>query len=140
MERSTIFSTRFVKVGKAFPGFPALAVLLTFFFFAGDTGSVFASEIPVVRGANWVDSSHAEKKAFLLGMATVIAAEREMQEEGNYSSCRSVVPVFVNAFKGYTLDDVLEELDGYFRSRPEELHRPVIEVLWYEMALPETAE
>jgi hypothetical protein len=49
---------------------------------------------------------------------------------------QSVVPRFVRGLKGHTLDSVREGLDRWYAAHPDQLQRPVIETIWFEMVVP----
>ena len=48
----------------------------------------------------------------------------------------SLVPVLVRGMDGKTIDEVKMELDAWYANNPDRLERPVLETIWYELALP----
>jgi hypothetical protein len=42
----------------------------------------------------------------------------------------------VKGLKGQTLDSVREGLNKWYAAHPEQLQRPVIETIWFEMVVP----
>ena len=45
-------------------------------------------------------------------------------------------PVLLNGLSGVGIPDLVAQLDTYYAGNPEQLKRPVLEVLYIEMALP----
>ena len=87
--------------------------------------SVHAAEIPVVTGEHWTRSSDDVKKAYLVGFQGKPPADAE-----------SFVPRLVKGLQGQTLDSVREGLNQWYAANPGKLQRPVIETIWFEMAVP----
>jgi hypothetical protein len=97
----------------------------------GDRGAL------VVTGKHWVDSTEREKKAFLIGMGTIIEIEQEVQSKNPTSEkARSFIPTFVAGLSQYSITDVMNELDNWYQANPDKLDRPVIEVIWSELVMP----
>jgi len=112
----------------------AFAVVLALVFCLG-ASQASAREVPVVTGEHWVKSTEGERKAFLLGAATIIALEYQVQN-GQPEADKTLVDTWVPGLTPYTLADLVKGLDDYYKNNPDKLNRPVIEVLWTEFALP----
>jgi len=95
---------------------------------------------PVVTGHQWVQSSQHEKLAYVNGMTTIIELEKEAQckVEANLSGT-SLNDGWVKGLAGLRLEDIVSQLDAYYRNNPTQANRPVVEVLWYEVASPNIA-
>lgn len=89
---------------------------------------------PVVTGQHWKNSTPDEKLAFVAGMTTIIELEKEVQ--GADSQGKSLVSSWVKGLSKYNLKDIVAALDDYFTRKPDQLERPVVEVLWVEVAEP----
>ncbi|GAB6035530.1 hypothetical protein JCM15519_00890 [Fundidesulfovibrio butyratiphilus] len=89
---------------------------------------------PVVTGQNWKNSTPEEKLAFIAGMTTIIELEKEVQ--GPDPQGKSLIPGWVKGLSKYKLKDIVAALDDYFAKKPDQLDRPVVEVLWVEVAEP----
>ncbi|MEE4378528.1 MAG: hypothetical protein V2J55_13625 [Candidatus Competibacteraceae bacterium] len=100
--------------------------------------TVQATELPILTGEHWTESTEAQKKAFLFGMATMLEAEQEAQGDnpGKEVVENSLVPTLVKGLDPYTIMTAMEAIDSYYGQNSDKLKRPVIEVIWFELALP----
>ena len=112
----------------------ALCLALT-----GLCASAPAAELPIVNGKHWQASSEKEKKAFLLGAATIIKLEHEVQGNEPLPKEKSLIASWVAGLSKYTLTDVQLAVDAYYKNNPDKLERSVVEVVWYELTLPNLA-
>jgi len=99
-------------------------------------GTARADEVPLITGKHWTDSSEPLKKAYLVGIANVVQIDVAYQAGNAPADGQSVVPRFARGLKGQTLDTVREGLDRWYASHPDQLQRPVIETIWFEMVVP----
>jgi hypothetical protein len=49
---------------------------------------------------------------------------------------RSIVPVLLEGLSGTSIADIVAQLDKFYADHPGQTSRPVLEVLYIEMALP----
>lgn len=98
--------------------------------------SVHAAEIPVVTGEHWTRSSDDVKKAYLVGIANLAQVESAYFQGKPPADAESFVPRPVKGLQGQTLDSVREGLNQWYAANPGKLQRPVIETIWFEMAVP----
>jgi hypothetical protein len=98
-------------------------------------GSARADEVPLVTGEHWTNSSEPVKKAYLIGIANLIQVETAYFGATPPPDSQSFVPRFAKGLKGQTLDSVREGLDSWFAGHPDQLQRPIIETIWFEMVL-----
>jgi hypothetical protein len=96
-----------------------------------------APHLEIVTGTEWTDSSLEQKQAYLFGVGNVLQIERAMAGD-SYQDMRgsSIVPVLLDGLSGVSLDTIVMQLDKYYADNPDQSKRPVIEVLYLEMALP----
>jgi hypothetical protein len=113
--------TLFLSVLLAMTGFVA---------WAGD-------DLEIVTGEHWTDSSMEQRRAYLFGVGNMLEIEQAMAGD-TYQSMRgrSVVPVLLEGLSGVSISDIVVQLDKFYADHPDQLNRPVIEVLYLEMALP----
>ena len=52
------------------------------------------------------------------------------------SDAQNRVPRLVRGLRGQTLDSVRQGLDKWYAANPGRLQRPVLETIWFEIALP----
>jgi hypothetical protein len=97
-----------------------------------------AAEVEIVTGEHWVKSTPEQKRAYLIGVANVLQIERAYHGRRNNppSDDQSLIPRMAKGLSGTTLDGVSQGLDAWYAKNPEQLKRPVIEVIWFEMVVP----
>lgn len=99
------------------------------------TGNAARAEyIPIVTGQQWINSSEGEKKAYLVGISNLLDIERAYA--GNAANRNDIAQRFGKGMQGQTLDGVRQGLDNYYSANPTMIQHPVIETLWFQMALP----
>jgi len=95
-----------------------------------------AAEVPIVTGEQWTKSSEDVKKAYLVGIANLAQVEAAYAGNNPPSDAQSFLPRLSKGMQGQTLDSVREGLNRWYAANPGKLQRPVIETIWFEMALP----
>ena len=100
------------------------------------SGIARAQEIPVVTGEHWTRSSVEMKKAYLVGMANIVLIEIAYEGANPVSDAQSILPRMVKGLKGQTLDSVREALDRWYAAHPDQIRRPVVETIWFELVVP----
>ena len=95
-----------------------------------------AQEVPLVTGEHWTKSSEEAKKAYLVGIANIAHVELAYGAANPGSDAQSVIPRMVKGLKGQTLDTVRESLNKWYAAHPEQMQRPVVETIWFEMVVP----
>jgi hypothetical protein len=100
------------------------------------TGIANATEVPVVTGKHWTQATEDQKKAFLLGMATMIMIEYNLQAKQAVPSEATVVPELVDGLSGTTFEQLMSQVDAYYQAEPDQINRPVVETIWFEMVIP----
>jgi len=111
-----------------------LPVLLAVF---GTTAWADQQDMDLVTGEHWVKSSLDQKRAFIFGIGNVLEIEEAMAGD-DYEAMRgrSIVPVLLEGLSGTSVESVVTQLDKFYAGHPDQTSRPVIEVLYLEMALP----
>lgn len=99
-------------------------------------GNAGAAEIPVVTGEQWTASSAEVQKAYLIGIANLIQVETAYYADNPPTDAQSFVPRLAKGLRGQTLDSVREGLNRWYAGNPDQLQRPIIETIWFEMAVP----
>ena len=82
-------------------------------------------------------SSLEQKCAFLFGIGNVLVIERAMNGD-DYETMRgrSIVPVLLEGLSGTSIANIVTQLDKFYADHADQVNRPVIEVLYLEVALP----
>lgn len=92
--------------------------------------------VMLITGENWVSSSENGKIGFLYGIENFAEIEQAMHGDKVPGDTDSLVPVLVRGLDGKSVDDVKRELDQWYADNPDQLDRPVLETIWFELALP----
>lgn len=128
------------------------------------TAPAHAVQAPVVNGDIWMKSTPEEQKAFLAGMAVIIdrqynrirerqkAAMQQQQQSGSsvatrraaprsaqpgsYASEDELIVDIVDGMNSYTLPQCQQSVTQWYQSHPDQMQKPVAEVMWQEMAVP----
>lgn len=119
------------SLGLLFGGL-ALALLLAVPALAADY------DVPVVTGEHWTKSTVQERKAFLIGAATIIELEQEVQ--GATPPPTTTIDVWCKGLSAYNFDEMLAAIDRWYAANPDKVARPVVEVMWYELAKPKAGK
>ncbi|MDM0011927.1 hypothetical protein QTH87_05680 [Variovorax sp. J22P168] len=99
-------------------------------------GPAHAADIPLVTGEHWTTSSEAVKKAYLVGLQNLAQVEIAYQGGKPPADSQSILPRLAKGMQGQTLDGVRQALDRYYAANPAMLKRPVLDTIWFEMAVP----
>ena len=92
--------------------------------------------IPVVTGEQWTTSSPEVQKAYLIGIANLMQVETAYYAKNPPTDAQNFVPRLAKGLRGQTLDSVREGLNRWYAANPDRLQRPVLETIWFEMAVP----
>ena len=96
-----------------------------------------AEDLEIVTGEHWASSSLEQKRAYLFGIGNVLEIEQAMAGD-DYEARRgsSIIHVLLDGLSGVSIADIVTQLDKFYTDHSEQSSRPVIEVLYLEMALP----
>ena len=108
-----------------------------------------ANPVDQLTGAMWQKTPEAEKLAFLFGVETAITVEYfvngKVAEKAAKEGKRPVYTLspfekgWMKAFNGVNRAEVAKMVDAWFAANPQQLDRPVMSVIWYEIAEPRLA-
>lgn len=99
-------------------------------------GSAAAADVPLVDGTLWVKSTDDVKKAYLVGLANMVQLEVAYNAKDPLPEKYSLSPRLAKGLTGQTLATVQEALDKWYAANPGKLQRPVLETIWFEIAVP----
>jgi hypothetical protein len=99
-------------------------------------GTAHGQGVPLATGEHWTKASDQQKKAYLVGIANVLDVEETYHAANPPSDAQSIVPRMIKGLKGQTLDSVRETLDRWYSAHPDQMQRPVIETIWFEIVVP----
>ena len=115
--------------------------------FAGQTAD--KEGLKELNGAAWVESSQAEKLAFLLGVEMMIATEEYLAEKMAEAKVRRggkggaainhspFMKGWLNVFKNTSRVELAGQLDAYVAANPDARNRHVFEIIWREFIAPQ---
>lgn len=95
-------------------------------------------DLVLVTGEHWIASSREQKVAYLFGLGNMLEVEQAMQgkRRSKQVSSNSIVPVLIDGLSDLSTSQLREKIDQWYEKKPQQLQRPVIEVLYIEFALP----
>ena len=93
-------------------------------------------DAPIATGEHWTTAQPNAKAAYLLGIVNFLEIEQAMQGGTPPGDDVSLVPVMVRGLKDMTLRQIGDALDDWYANHPDQLSRPVLEVIWFELAEP----
>ena len=121
----------------ALPG-AILAVLLAFSLTADAQQQSPRSDLVMINGQHWTQSERSTKLAFLMGLGNFFEVEQALQQGKPVADGDSLVPVFARGLDNETLTTIMEKVDAWYTSNTDRLDRPAIEVIYFEIALPQS--
>ena len=83
----------------------------------------------VVTGNDWMSSSVAERKAFLVGVANMIMAEGAYAKKNNQAT-PPVSAQIINATQTAKIGDIEAQITRWYESNPGKATTPVMVVVW----------
>lgn len=100
------------------------------------SGMARAEGVAMITGEQWMQSTEQLKKVYLIGIANAYEVEAAYYGAKPPSDEQSLIPRFGRGLKGETLDTVREKLNQWYAAHPDQVKRPVIETIWFEMVQP----
>lgn len=96
---------------------------------AANGGQVSAAYFPAVQLKHWKDSTTQERYSFLIGFVSMVEVERSWQGKQSLPITESTVGTWVRGLSGVTIKDMDEAVNKYIADNPQQLDKPVVEVL-----------
>lgn len=97
-------------------------------------------------GKYWVESNPDNQKAYLFGIDSAIAVEAFIHDQqaskakkGSKKHVYTLSPFekgWMEAFKNVSRDQIIEEVNKWYKEHPQDLDRPVLAVIWHELVVP----
>jgi len=78
------------------------------------------------NGTHWKEFSQNVKVAYIKGIGNM--ADFEVAAGGK-DRAGFIAPAFVNDLKGKTIEDIVKEVDKYYKEHPDKANTPVVEVV-----------
>jgi hypothetical protein len=94
-------------------------------------------DLEFVTGGHWTHSSEAERNSYLYGLGNMVELQQALADDPD--SIRKMNDVLVQGLSSMDLAGVKKALDDWYAEHPEDSKRPVLSVLYHEIALPRVA-
>lgn len=112
---------------------------------ADDSGPA-GNPVELLTGKVWQESKQENKQAWLFGIDTAVAVEsaviERMQEMAGKKKSVQESPFVSKWMKAFGSDDtrakIVAQVDEWYKAHPDQLARPVMDVIWYEIVVPRT--
>ena len=92
------------------------------------------ADLEFVTGEHWSQSSEAERNAYLYGLGNMVELQQALADDQN--SIGKFNDVLVRGLSPMDLVGVKKALDDWYTAHPVQAGRPVLDVLYREIALP----
>jgi len=100
--------------------------------------------MPLLKGDVWQKADHNAKLAFVWGAAHIILIEKVLMEEIPDLRRESFVAKVLEAREArikagtaaMSMNDVVKEIDQYYKAHPDQLEVPVMKVIWDTVIKP----
>ena len=102
------------------------------------------SPVDVFTGEIWQQTSPDNKKAWLFGIDTVVDVEKAINEKmaapkrGKKPPVSPFVKNWISALDNVKRTDIIDTVDQWYAAHPDQLKRPVLDTIWYEIIVPAT--
>ena len=93
-------------------------------------------EMPVLTGEQWQRLQPETKLAFIWGVGHVVTIEEHVMARHPELQRKGFVSKLAEGLKGIPMKTIVQELDGYYRSNPDDLDLPVMRVIWAQLVKP----
>ena len=116
--------------------------------FAADA-AVNAPKSPIEQftGEYWIQSTPENKEAYLFGIESAVEVEKAIAERKGASKATkrdrkgtyTLSPFergWMKAFPDTPRKEIASEVDAWYKANQDQLNRPVMDVLWYEVIEP----
>jgi hypothetical protein len=83
-------------------------------------------------GKDWQNSSMEQRRAYLVGVSNVISVGARY--DSRLQSADTFAQHAQKGLQGADLETALATIDAWYKAHPDELDRPVLSVIWRELA------
>lgn len=89
----------------------------------------------LLTGQLWQTMSPDAKVAFVWGIGSLVEYERA-QASASPMGTKSFIPFLIKGLKGKSIDEVVRLVDAYYQTYPDQIQRPVMDVIFQAVVLP----
>jgi hypothetical protein len=104
----------------------------------GSSDVIAAEEIkaPLLTGLTWVKMSQDQKAAYIWGAGDIIDLEQEIMEIYPELKRESFVAKAVEGIGDVQINEIVSNVDQFFKAHPDQANLSVIRVIWNTMIKP----
>lgn len=110
---------------------------------AADSATASKSPAELFTGEYWIKSSPENKEIYLYGIESAVDIENQIaSSQAAKKGKRGMYTLspfekgWIEAFPDTTRKEIAAEVDAWYKNHPEQLDRPVLGVIWYEVIQP----
>jgi hypothetical protein len=114
-------------------------VLIFYLVLGGWSNGVIAAEeikAPLLSGITWVNMSQDQKAAYIWGAGDIIDLEQEIMELYPELKRESFVTKAVEGIGDVQINDIVFNIDTFYKEHPDKANLSVIRVIWDTMIRP----
>ncbi|MBO4368799.1 MAG: hypothetical protein J5803_01665 [Desulfovibrio sp.] len=115
--------------------------------FADDAANSSKSNpVDILTGELWQKTAPEEKRAFLFGVDSAVTVEYyvndKLKEKGKKKGSRPLSTLspfekgWMKALKDMPRQELIRSIDDWYAANPDQIERPVMAVIWYEIISP----
>ena len=93
-------------------------------------------EMPVLTGEQWQTLQPETKIAFIWGLGHVVTIEEHVMARHPEMQRKGFMAKLAEGLRGVPMKTIVQEIDTYYQSNPDDLDLPVMRVIWSQMVKP----
>jgi hypothetical protein len=91
--------------------------------------------VQILTGEVWQTMPHDTKVAFVWGLGNLLEFERHLGDVPPATS-RSFLPPLIKGLQGKTINDIVHQVDAYYRTHADQRQLPVINAIFQAVVIP----
>lgn len=96
-------------------------------------------QMPVLTGEEWKNLQPDAKIAFVWGVGHVVTIEENVLYRHPELQRKGFVAKLAEGLRGVPMNDIVQQVDVYYRDNPDDLDLPVMRVIWKQIVKPKLA-
>ncbi len=86
--------------------------------------------MPILKGDIWQKMTPDSKVAFIWGVGHVVAIEQHLMEKYPVLKTENFCSKAAEGMANIPMNEVVDRIDKFYNTNPDELEKPVLSVLW----------
>jgi hypothetical protein len=103
---------------------------------SGPAAAQPTSQVHLADGHDWTRSSSDQRRAYLAGISNVISVGAAWDGKNAPGREDTFSRTAQRGLKDVHIDEAVRAVDGWYRANPTQLDKPVLSVIWRELAKP----